>query len=59
MNASKCCKTLIILISVVLVGVSANNSTNFLATNVLPDGEIETRISYRAISAKETTVSSR
>ncbi|KAK5641835.1 hypothetical protein RI129_010382 [Pyrocoelia pectoralis] len=37
--------------------VSAKNFTNFLATNILPDGEIERRIHYRGVSAKETTVS--
>ncbi|KAL3272636.1 hypothetical protein HHI36_014101 [Cryptolaemus montrouzieri] len=29
---------------------------NILAVNTLPDGEIETRINYKKISAKETTV---
>ncbi|XP_045476380.1 uncharacterized protein LOC123682037 [Harmonia axyridis] len=29
---------------------------NIIAVNTLPDGEVETRISYRKISAKETTV---
>lgn len=29
---------------------------NIIAVNTLPDGEVETRISYKKISAKETTV---
>ncbi|KAF5293689.1 hypothetical protein FQA39_LY03174 [Lamprigera yunnana] len=42
-----------------LSSVVAINFANFIATGVLPDGEIERRIRYHGQSAKETTVSSK
>ncbi|XP_019869407.1 uncharacterized protein LOC109598039 isoform X2 [Aethina tumida] len=35
--------------------VNCSEITNFIATNTLPDGEVETRIYYGGVSAKETT----
>ncbi|XP_031353036.1 uncharacterized protein LOC116177975 isoform X3 [Photinus pyralis] len=50
-------KIVFIFVLCAIVVASAKNFTNFLATNVLPDGEIERRIHYRGVTAKETTVS--
>ncbi|KAK4873840.1 hypothetical protein RN001_013200 [Aquatica leii] len=48
-----------VIISGLLSSVVAVNFTNFIATNVLPDGEVEVRIRYRGQSAKETSVSAK
>ena len=39
--------------------ITAREVTDFFSVNVLPDGEVETRIRYCGISAKETRASSR
>ncbi|XP_017785071.1 PREDICTED: uncharacterized protein LOC108568467 isoform X2 [Nicrophorus vespilloides] len=36
--------------------ISANEVQDFIASNVLSDGEYETRIHYKGVTAKETTV---
>ncbi|XP_050506396.1 uncharacterized protein LOC114335054 [Diabrotica virgifera virgifera] len=35
---------------------SSQEITDFVSTNVLPDGEVETRVYYKGLSAKETRV---
>ncbi|KAF5308042.1 hypothetical protein FQR65_LT06417 [Abscondita terminalis] len=48
-----------VIISGFLSSVISINFTDYVATNVLPDGEVEVRIHYRGQSGKETSVSSK
>ncbi|CAH1112166.1 unnamed protein product [Psylliodes chrysocephalus] len=56
----RCIGHLLVAILFVLTTAKAETSeiTDFVITNVLPDGEVETRIYYKGLSAKETRVGS-
>lgn len=49
----------ILTLAVAVCTVNSTEITDFVSTNTLPDGEVETRIYYKGISAKETTVGKR
>lgn len=57
-GASRCLLGLL-LVGYLLASEAITEITNFVAFNTLPDGEIETRIYYDGVTAKETTVGAR
>ncbi|KAJ8923087.1 hypothetical protein NQ315_001639 [Exocentrus adspersus] len=48
------CRLLVAVLAVAVVG--AAEITDFVSTNTLSDGEVETRVYYKGVAAKETTV---
>lgn len=47
----------LLLVALILPGVFPIEVKDFLAVNTLRDGEVETRIFWEGVAAKETTVS--
>ncbi|XP_018568849.1 uncharacterized protein LOC108909097 isoform X3 [Anoplophora glabripennis] len=52
------CRLLVAVLTLAVAACTVNCTeiTDFVSTNTLPDGEVETRIYYEGVSAKETTV---
>ncbi|XP_056642281.1 uncharacterized protein LOC130448791 isoform X2 [Diorhabda sublineata] len=52
------CALALTTVACLVAETSPREITNFVSTNVLTDGEVETRIYYKGLSAKETRVAS-
>lgn len=50
---------ILLFFSSVFVTLESRQMNNFVSVNYLPGGEVETKIQYNGISAKETSVSNR
>ncbi|XP_074037895.1 uncharacterized protein [Leptinotarsa decemlineata] len=52
----RCIGHLLVAILMLASLAECREITDFVSTNILPDGEVETRIYYKGLSAKETSV---